>query len=116
GVGARSRAPDMTDHGIAARIQDTGDCLTDPPLRTEFNVPNRTFCLWSNGDSSYCSRHASRDLDRQVDEVFLPDRLRRNLTGADATQIRRAVRRARKSLLKWELSEAYELIDRIECA
>src|ERR1700723_245665 len=66
--------------------------------------------------SMYCSRHASGDLDRHVDDVYLLDEVRRNLTGADFTQIRRDVRRARRSLLKWQFSEAFELIDRIECA
>jgi hypothetical protein len=48
--------------------------------------------------------------------VFLLDKVRRNLTGTDFTQIRRDVRRAHRSLLKWQFSEAFELIDRIECA
>jgi len=48
--------------------------------------------------------------------VFLLDKVRRNLIRAYFTQIRRDVRRARRFLLKWQLSEAFELIDRIECA
>jgi LuxR family maltose regulon positive regulatory protein len=106
----------MTEHRISARIQDTEGCVTDPPLRPEINVSNSAFCLWDNGDSSYCSRHASWDLERHANDVFLLDKVRRNLTGADFTQIRRDVRRARRSLLKWQFSEAFELIDRIECA
>jgi len=105
----------MTEHRISASIQDKEGCVTDPPLRPEINVANSAFCLWDNGDS-YCPRHASWDLERHVNDVFLLDKVRRNLTGADFTQIRRDVRRARRSLLKWQFSEAFELIDRIERA
>jgi ATP/maltotriose-dependent transcriptional regulator MalT len=105
----------MTEHRISASIQDKEGCVTDPPLRPEINVANSAFCLGDNGDS-YCPRHASWDLERHVNDVFLLDKVRRNLTGADFTQIRRDVRRARRSLLKWQFSEAFELIDQIECA
>src|SRR6202035_5199634 len=89
---------------------------------SEINVSNSAFRLCDNGDSSHSShsshssRYASWDFERHVNEVFLLDKVRRSLTGVDFTQIRRDVRRARRFLLKWELSEAFELIDRVECA
>jgi ATP/maltotriose-dependent transcriptional regulator MalT len=104
----------MTEHRISAGVQSTEGRVTDPSLRFEMNVSNGAFRLWDN--SSHSSRHASWDLERHVNDVFLLDKVRRNLTRADFTQIRHDVRRARRFLLKWELSEAYELIDRIECA
>lgn len=106
----------MTEHSIAASIQDTEGCDTDPPLRSEMNVSSSTFCLWGNGDLSCSSQHATGGIERSVGEVFLLGKVRRNLTGADFTQIRRDVRRARRFLLRWQLSEAFELIDRIEHA
>jgi ATP/maltotriose-dependent transcriptional regulator MalT len=106
----------MAEHSISARIQDGGGCNTDPPLRSDINISNSAFCLWGNADSSYSSQHASWDLERHVSEVSLLGKVRRNLTGADFAEIRRDVRRARRFLLKWQLSEALELLDRIECA
>lgn len=106
----------MTEHGLSARTQGTEGCATDLALRSEFNVSNSKSCLSSNGNPSYLSRHASWDPERHIDEMILPGKLRRNLTGADITQIRGDVRRVRQLLLKCELSEAYELIDRVECA
>jgi len=106
----------MTEHSTSTCIKGTAGCVTDTPLRTEIDILNSTFCLWSKGDSSYSSRHASWDLERHIDEELLLDKLQCNLTGADFTQIRRDVRRARRLLLNWQLSEAFELVHRIECA
>jgi ATP/maltotriose-dependent transcriptional regulator MalT len=97
----------MTEHSISARIQDTEGCVT---------VSNSALCFLDNEDSSYSWRHASSDVERQVSEVFALNEVRRNLTGTGFTQFRRDVRRARRFLLNWQLSEAFELIDRIEGA
>jgi ATP/maltotriose-dependent transcriptional regulator MalT len=97
----------MTEHSMSARIQDPDGWGT---------VSNSVFCLWDNADSSYASWHAGSDRERQMSEAFLLVKVRRSLTGADVAQLRRDVRRARRLLLKWQLSEAFELIDRIECA
>src|ERR1700722_8242643 len=106
----------MAEHRISAGVQDIEGRITDPPPRSESTVSKSAFCLWGIGDSSHSSRHPSWDLERHVSEVVLLDKGRLNLRGADFSQIHRDVRRARRFLLKWELSEAYELIDRIECA
>lgn len=106
----------MAEHRIAAGVQDIEGHVTDPPPRSESNVSKSAFCLWDNGDSSHSSRHPSWDLERHVSEVVLLDKVRPNLRGADFSQIHCDVRRARRFLLKWELTEAFELIDRIECA
>jgi DNA-binding NarL/FixJ family response regulator len=106
----------MAEHRISAGVQDIEGRITDPPPRSESTVSKSAFCLWGIGDSSHSSRHPSWDLERHVSEVVLLDKVRLNLRGADFSQIHRDVRRARRFLLKWELSEAYELIDRIECA
>ncbi|MDB6045500.1 MAG: Regulatory LuxR family protein [Gammaproteobacteria bacterium] len=106
----------MTGHGIPVGIQDTEGCVTDPPLRSEINVPDSAFCLWDDDASPYSPRHANWAPERRVNEVLLLGEVRRNLTGADSGQIRRDVRRARRLMLKWHLSEGFELIDRIERA
>jgi ATP/maltotriose-dependent transcriptional regulator MalT len=107
----------MTEHRISSGIQDTQGRVRDSPLRSEIDLSNSAFlCLSDNADWSHSPRHASWDLERHVSEVFLLAEVRRNLTSVDLTQIRRDVRRARRLIFKWELSEAFELIDRIECA
>src|ERR1700722_20887769 len=106
----------MAEQSISARNQNGEVCNTQPPLGSEVNVSNNAFSLWGNTDSSYSSQHASWDLERHVSEVSLLGRVRHNLTGADFAEIRRDVRRARRFLLKWQLSEALDLLDRIECA
>jgi ATP/maltotriose-dependent transcriptional regulator MalT len=105
----------MAEHRISAGVQNIEGRVTDPPSRSESNVSDDAFCLWDNGDSSHSSRHPSWDLERHVSEVALLDKVRPNLKGFDFSQIYRDVRRARRLLLKWELTEAFELIDRIEC-
>jgi ATP/maltotriose-dependent transcriptional regulator MalT len=106
----------MVEQSISARIQDRGDCDTDPLLRSETSVSHNAFSLWGNADSPYSSQHASWGFGRHVSEVSLLGKVRRNLAGADFAEMRRDVRHARRLLFKWQLSEALELIDRIECA
>src|ERR1700722_10220687 len=106
----------MAEQSISARNQNAGGCNTDPPLRSEINISNNDCSLWGNTDSSCSPQHASWDFERHVSEVSLLGRVPRNLTGTDFAEIRRNVRRARRFLLKWQLSEALELLDRIECA
>jgi ATP/maltotriose-dependent transcriptional regulator MalT len=50
-----------------------------------------------------------------VNEVLVPDQVRRNLMGGDSRKIRHDIRRARRLMFKWHLSDGFELIDRIEC-
>ena len=97
----------MTEHGISARIQDTEGCVA---------VSKSALCFSNNSNSLYYSRHASADCERQASKVFLLDNVRRHLTGDDIAQIRRDVRCARRFLLKWQLNEAFEFVDRIDSA
>jgi ATP/maltotriose-dependent transcriptional regulator MalT len=106
----------MTGHGIPVGIHDTEGCVTHPPFRAEISVPDSAFCLWGDDDSSHSPRHANWGLERHVNQVLLLGKVRRNLTGADSKEIRSDVRRARRLMLKWRLSEGFELIDRIERA
>jgi ATP/maltotriose-dependent transcriptional regulator MalT len=97
----------MTEHSIAARIQDAEGCGT---------VSNNALCLWDNPNALYSSWHASADLEREVGGFVLLAKVRRSLTNADIMQIRRDARCARRLLFSWKLWEAYEQIDRIERA
>jgi ATP/maltotriose-dependent transcriptional regulator MalT len=106
----------MTEHSTVASIQDMKGCVPDPALRSEVNVSSSTFCLWGSDYLSCSSQHVTGAIERSVGGVFLLGKVRPNLTGADFTQIRRDVRRARRLLLEWQLRDAFELIDRIECA
>jgi len=97
----------MTEHGMQARIQDTEGGVA---------VSKSVLCFSNNANSLYYSRHASADRERQASKVFLLDNVRRHLTGDDIARIRRDVRCARRFLLKWQFNEAFECIDRIDCA
>ncbi|MEA3175893.1 MAG: LuxR family transcriptional regulator, maltose regulon positive regulatory protein, partial [Gammaproteobacteria bacterium] len=97
----------MTEHNIATRIYDAHGCET---------VSNNALYLWDNPNALYSSWHASADLERELCGFFLLAKVRRILTNADITQIRRDSRCARQLLFRWKLWEAYEHIDRIERA
>src|ERR1700731_3264558 len=103
GVGSRPRGLDMTEHSIAASIQDAHGCE---------NVSNNALCLWDNPNALYSSRHASADRERELGGFLLLAKVQRILTDADITQIRRDARCARQLLFRWKLWEAYEQIDR----